>query len=332
MTDILEIYEIADPPPDFLDDEPIGGNFYRAAGNREVPGFRFGFLVAERAGVRVAVVPFFITDFKLNTMLDEGLLKRLIGKIGLRIACVGHPSASLGRIEGELTAELLSRVVEVLKGYAPVVAIKGFDHDLPVPAGMVRIPGLPVAILPIRGNYWDQLKSKRRVNFRHKLTEAQALHFEVIETLPPEWVDRIYGLYLNTYKKASVRFECLSRDYFVSTAPVCKYMTAFLNDRLVGFVQILHKGDRMVAFYIGIEEGLDRRLGLYFAINLKVIDYAVANGCRELELGETNYGFKKHLGSHLTQTWVYYTHRHAWANAVLARLAFLFMPSDKELS
>lgn len=332
MTHRLEIYEVAEPPPDFLGDEPIGGNFYRAAGIREVPGFHFGFLVAARGGVRVAVVPFFVTDFKLNTMLDDGLLKRLIGKIGLRIACVGHPSASLGRIDGELTAELLARVVEVLKGYAPVVAMKGFERDLPVPAGMVRIPGLPVATLPILGNYWDHLKSKRRVNFRHKLKQVSALRFEVIKSLPPEWVDQIYALYLKTYNKATVRFERLSRDYFVSTAPVCKYMTAFLNDRLVGFVQLLHKGDRMVAFYIGIEEGLDRRLGLYFAMHLKVIDYAVASGCRELELGETNYGFKKDLGSHLTETWVYYAHRHTWANAVLARLAFLFVPSEMELS
>ena len=328
----LEIYEVAAPPADFLDDEPIGGDFYRAAGVREVPGFRFGFLIAERAGVRVAVVPFFVTDFKLNTMLDDGLLKRLIGKIGLRIACVGHPSASFGRIDGELTAELIARVVELLKSYAPIVAMKGFDYDLPVPAEMVRVPGLPVATLPIFGNYWDRLKSKRRVNFRHKLREARALRFEVIESLPPEWVDRVYALYLKTYKKATVRFERLSRDYFVSTAPICKYMTAFLNDQLVGFIQILHKKDRMVAFYIGTEEGIDRRLGLYFAMHLKVIDYAVANGCKELELGETNYGFKKDLGSYLTKTWVYYAHRRTWANAMLARLAFLFVPSAKELS
>jgi hypothetical protein len=330
-TSTLEVHEAAEPPPDFLADEPLGGSFYRAAGSREVPGFRFGFLVAQRAGVRVAVVPYFVTDFKLGTMLDDGLLKRLLGPVGLPIACVGHPCAPFGRIQGELTAELLARVVELLQRHAPVVAMKGFGHDLPVPPGMVRVPGLPVATLALVGNYWDQLKSKRRVNFRHKLKVAAELRFELVESLPPAWLDRVHALYLNTYRKANVRFEQLSRDYFASTAPLCQYMTVFLGDTLVGFSQLIRKGDRMVAFYMGTDDALDRRYGLYFALHLKIIDHAVACGCRALELGETNYTFKKELGSRLTETWVYYGHRQRWVNALLARFAFLLAPSEKEL-
>jgi hypothetical protein len=65
---------------------------------------------------------------------------------------------------------------------------------------------------------------------------------------------------------------------------------------------------------------------------MKAVDHAIACGCSELELGETNYAFKKSLGSELIPTWVYYRHRNPLVNFVLARLAFLFTPSEKDLS
>ena len=317
-------------PEDFLTEYPLGGDFYRAAGSDEIPGFDFGYLVAHRNSVREAVVPYFVTDFKFNTMLDEGWLKHAMGNIGLRIACVGHPCAPFGRIEGAFSTELLECVFAKLKTRASVVAMKGFGPDLPT-QDFVRVAGLPVAVLQLRKNFWDTLKSHRRNDFKRKLKAASGLRFEVVEGLPERYLEQVYRLYLNTYAKANVRFECLSSTYFSATAHLSNYLLAFLDEQMVGFIQIIRKGYSMVAFYMGLDYAVDRKLGVYFAMHLHAVDFAIASNCSELEVGETNYMFKKNLGCDLINTWVYYRHRNWFTNLLLARFAFLLAPSEKEL-
>lgn len=326
----LELIDTAVPPPDFLVEEPLGGDFYRAIGPAEIPGFEFGYLVAWRNGVREAVVPYFVTDFKFNTMLDEGLLKKAMGDLGMRIACVGHPTAPFGRIQGKVSPELFELVFAELKQRAPIVAMKGFGPELPVP-GFVRVPGLPVAVLQLRENFWNTLKSHRR-NFRRKLKAAGELRFETVAGLPEQHREQVYRLYLNTWSKANVRFECLSPAYFAATAHLSNYLLVYLGEKMVGFVQMIRKGSRVAAFYMGVDYDENRKHGVYFAMALRAVDIAVNSGCSEIELGETNYSFKKNLGSELVETWVYYRHRNRIANALLARFAFLLAPSEKELS
>jgi hypothetical protein len=317
-------------PDDFLVDDPLGGDFYRVAGCDAIPGFQFGYLVASRVGVRVAVVPYFVTKFAFNTMLDEGWVKRALGDFGLRIACIGHPCAPFGRIDGETTPELIEQVFAILKTRAPIVAMKGFGPDLALP-DFVRVAGMPVAILQVRDDFWQALKSHRRNDFRRKLKFASKVRFDEVEGLPAQHLEQVYRLYLNTYGKANVRFERLSLSYFEATADLSRYLLAFLNEQLVGFFQLIRKGRTMVVFYIGLDYKVATEHAVYFALNLKAVDIAIANGCDKIEFGETNYTFKKNMGCDLIDTWLYYLHRNPFANWLLARFSFLLAPSEKEL-
>lgn len=325
----LELHDVTEAPDNFLVEHPLSGDFYRAVGSDDIPNFEFGYLVARRGSVREAVVPYFVTVFKFNTMLDEGWLKYAMGDFCLRIACVGHPSAPLGCIDGKVSAELFERVFAMLKTRAPVVAMKGFGPDLPVP-GFVRVAGLPVAVLQLRENFWETLKSHRR-NFRRKIRAAAELRFEVFDGLPEQYREQVYRLYMNSYSKANMRFECLSLAYFASTAHLINYLLVYLGEKIVGFIQMIRKGTRMIAFYMGLDYTVDEKHGVYFAMAMRAVDFAIASGCSEIELGETNYSFKKNLSCELIDTWVYYRHRNRGANALLARFAFLLAPSEKEL-
>ena len=325
----LELLDTTEAPEDFLAKYPLGGDFYRAVGSDEIPGFDFGYLIASRDGVREAVVPYFVTDFKFSTMLDDGWLSRAMGDLGLRIACVGHPSAPFGCIDGKPSAELFELVFARLKTRAPVVSMKGFGPDLQMP-GFVRVAGLPVAVLQLRENFWETLKSNRR-NFRRKRKAASKLSYQVVEGLPEQHLERVYRLYLNSYTRAKVRFECLSQAYFSATAHLSHYLLVFMGEQMVGFVQMIRKGSSMIAFYMGLDYTVDGKHGVYFAMALRAVDIAIANGCSEIELGETNYSFKKNLGSDLVDTWVYYRHRNRCVNWLLARAAFLLAPSAQAL-
>jgi len=316
--------------PEFLLQEVLGADFYASVKAREVPGFQFGVLVAERAGQRVATVPYFVTDFKLNTMLESGWLKSKLGHTGFRIACVGHPCTPFGRIDGEVSAELMDLVFDVLKREAPVVSLKGFGSDLPAP-GFVQVAGLPVAKLALRPQFWQSLSSARRRNLQRKRKKASALCLQVSEGLTEPMAKVVHGLYLQTLERSGIQFERLSMDYFVSTAWMSHYVVAYLGEQVVGFVQTIRKEKKLTALYIGIDNTYNREHGVYFALAMRVVDYAIAMECEEVELGETHYEFKRALGCKLEETYVYFRHRNPWVHRVMSWFSFVFEPSEDEL-
>lgn len=326
----LVLHHTTETPPAFLSHEVLGGAFYAATQEREIPGFHFGYLVASRAGEVIATVPYFLTDFKINTMLEDGWLKRLLGNAGFRMACVGHPCAAFGKIDGSVSEELMAQVFLALKRLAPVVSLKGFKPNTPA-VGFVQAKGLPVAILTLRENFWDALSSARRRNIRRKRKKASALRFEILKGLPDPYPQLIHELYIKVHARSKIQFERLDLHYFVSTAPISQYVLAYLGEKVVGFVQTLQKDKRMVAQYIGIDDAYNRAHGIYFALAIRVVDLAIELECEQVELGETHYEFKKALGCSLQETSVFFRHRHPWVHRLMALFSFVFEPSEDEL-
>jgi len=327
---MLRIEHTDQAPEDFLAQDPEDGRYHRAFQDARVPGFSFGYFVAWEGEQRRAVVPYFLMDFQLNTMLPEGLLKRSLGFLKFKVACVGHPSTDLGHMEGKPTAELLNAVNDGLRRKASLVAYKGFGPDLPLP-GFVRVRGLPVALLRIQGDFWSALTSDRRSNLKRKMKKASHLTVVESEGLSDELASRVHELYLRTYEKAEVKFERLTVDYFIKTAPISRYLLFYEKDELIGFVQLICKKPRMVFRYLGMDYERSQQYGLYFVLFLKAIEVCVRDGYAEMESGATSYDFKRRIGSEILETSVYYRHANPILHWVLGKVSFLLEPSEAEL-
>ena len=326
----LALHHTSETPPGLLSQEVLGEAFYAATKEREIPGFEFGYLVATRAGETVATVPYFLTDFKINTMLEDGWLKRLLGDAGFRMACVGHPCSAFGQIEGAVTPDLMLAVYEHLIKLASVISIKGFPVDFPAP-GFVQIKGFPVAILYVRENFWASLSASRRRNLQRKRKVSSAITFEITQGLPRKHLDEIYQFYVSTCSRSSIDFAALSKDYFVSTSSLSHYVLAYLNGQLVGFIQAICVHKTMIAGYIGLDQNFSREHGVYFSLVMHAVDLAIEKKYEKIDLGETHYTFKKALGSKLETNYVYFRHRNKLVHAVMSVFSFLFQPSEKEL-
>jgi len=326
----LVLHHTKATPLGFLSQEVLGEAYYATTKEREIPGFEFGYWVATRGGDTVATVPYFLMDFKINTMLEDGWLKRLLGNAGFRMACIGHPCAAFGNIDGAVSEELMTQVFLALKQFAPVVSLKGFKPDMPA-VGFVQAKGLPVAVLTMRENFWQSMSSARRRNIKRKRKKASALRFEVLRGLPDPYPQLVHDLYIKVHDRSKIQFERLDLNYFVSTAPISQYVLAYLGEELVGFVQTFEKDKRMVAQYIGIDDAFNRAHGIYFALAIRVVDLAIELGCAEIELGETHYEFKRALGCSLKETSVYFRHRNPWMHRLMSLFSFVFEPSEEEL-
>ena len=314
---MLTVENHASPPDDFLAGEAEGYAYYKAFQDSGIEDFEFGYLVVRRNGRRVAVAPYFVTKYHLNTTLPEGWPKRLLGWLWFRIACVGHPSVDLGMIDGETSAEVLAAINGELLKHAPLVAYKDFGTGLPL-AGFSIEPNLPVARLAIRGDFYSGLPGSVRREFRQRLRRARTLRIEECSAYPREHAAQIYALYLQTLARAEMRFEKLTPQFFDNVAPISKYILYWENDMLIGFALLICKDRFMLGKYLGMDYARARKYGLYFVMLLHHIGICVRDGYTVYQTGPSSYDFKERLGSAMIPTYIYFRHRHPLINRVLA--------------
>lgn len=321
------VVDLTEPPAGMLAEHVEDAGFYRAM-HGTMPGFEFGYLRVTGSPGGDALAPYFLTSFKVGTMLPEGWLKRLIGWIGLPIACVGNPVVAFGRIDGPVDEGVVGAIASTLLRKAAIVSFKGFGPDLPA-AGFVRVDGLPICVMHFDAAKWQQTRSSR--NMRRKLKSSAAVRFEEHWGLPEQHADRIFELYGQTHERALVVFGRLTPEYFHRTSERSLYTLAFSGDQLVGFAQILVKGEAAVANFMGMDYRVNEALGLYFAIVIHIMDLAGQLGLKTVDLGETSYTFKRKVGCDVEPTWIYYRHRNPVMNWLLRRLAWILAPSEEEL-
>lgn len=327
---MLRIEDLAVPPEGFLHDEPEGGAFYAAVQGAGMEGFQFGYFAVYRGDRLVTVAPYFVMDFRLNTLLPNGWLKRSLSWIRFKLACVGNPTADFGRIDGETSSEILAVINGELAKKGSLLAYKGFGQDLPL-AGFAPAIGLPVPVLALGPDYYQAMKSDRRNLLRRKLKKSAALRYEACAGLPEHLVATVYQLYLNTYHKAELKLEKLTPEYFLNTRALSHYLLFFLDDELIGFTQLIGKGHQLVNRYIGLDYGKSHDYGLYFAMFIRAIEFGIREGFAEIELGATSYEFKRILGARQHPTWNYYRHTNPVLNWLLKNLRSVLEPSESEL-
>ena len=328
---VLTVEELESTPDGFLADELEGHAFYKAFQDAGIDGFELGYLRALRNGVAVATAPFFTVRYRVNTTLEGGALKRMLSPFWLRIACVGHPLSDYGMIDGEISAEVLEAFNLRLLRKAAIVAYKDFPESLPLKQFSVE-PGLPVASLEIKGDYWSGLKQHVRSDFRRRLRKAAALRIEEHDGFPEELGDRLYELYLNVHRRGEFSFETLNRKYFELVGPFSKFVLYWEGDALIGFCLLMCKDKRMHYKYLGMDYERGRPHGLYFIMSLSHIEMCLRDGYTTYQTGCTTYEFKQRLGSKLQPVFLYFRHRNPIVNWVIGKLMAMLSVKPERLA
>lgn len=327
---MIQVEEIDSPPADFLRDYCEDAQFHSAFQKSKVPGFGVGYLLVKRDEERISVAPFFLHDYQLSLFFDSQLLKKLFGFLRLRAAFVGHPSADVGRIDGEISEEVLAAINNFLFTKSRLIVYKFFEQALPL-HDFSTISGMFIPVLKIESDYFSSFHGAKRKHLKREQQLSEVLHFKEVDhpassaDIP---LDEIYQLYLNSYNNSNLQFEKLNRDYFINTLGISRYLLVYLNDELVGFTQWLHKGDHICGKYLGMNYEGGKPGFIYPAIMLQMIEIAIRDGFSSIDFGVSNYAAKKRLGCQLVPTWVYFRHANPAINWLLERLKFLAEPPE----
>lgn len=325
-------------------------DYYRAIEEAGIAGFTYRyFAVTENDSLR-AVVPAFMTTYRLDTTV-QGFLKRVTSTLvrlfpkllSIRLLCLGSPVSEIchiGFAPGVTTSEksaLLCSLIDRMKQYAReqsigLLAVKDArDEDAPQwqPAltGFSRMAGLPTAILALPfqsfDDYFKSLSAATRKDMRRKLRSESAIRIESRHSID-DVKERIQALYEATEARSDLQFERLPIDYFtvvLARMPDrARCVLYWKNDDLLAFNLVLESPERMIDKFIGTGEHA-RRYNLYFLSWMENVRRCIAKGIPAYQSGQAGYAVKVRLGSRLLLNWNYFLHLNPLINTALRLVA-----------
>ncbi len=340
-------------------DTAEGYEFYQVLESSRLEGFAFCYVLVSAGAEVELIAPLFWSDFDLGIGL-EGPAQKILGAarrlcprlLKARTLFCGSPFGEAGVIglagspadPAALRSELLRAMEGVCRrqGLA-FILFKDFPAERrPLLAPLARegfffgdsFPNVEVPLpFPTMAAYVESLSANARKDLRRKVRHAEAtgrLRVEVVEDIAP-WIEPAYALYLNTYRAGTVRFEQLTREYFLETgrrmAGRAKFFLFFSGDRLVAFNLCFLHGDQLIDKFIGLDYAVARPLNLYFYTWHHNVQWCIAHGVRHYWVGQTDHGAKVRLGGRLVPLYFCARHRNPLVNRLL-RLAARFLAPE----
>ena len=328
--------------------------FYEIVEQTLENAFEHRYLVlADAAGEVRAIQPVFFVQQNLVEGIPalhaavEGV-RRLFPKfLTMRVLMVGC-AAGEGHLgfyragDEEWTANALhgSLTTYARRAKASLVVLKDFSSAYRstlrsfTAKGYARVPSMPMTRLRLQfrdfDDYLNSLSKATRKDLRRKFRKAeraQPITCEVVTDITRD-VDEIYRLYLQVHERSALKFERLTKDFFLSLGQSMPDRTRFFvwrqNGRIVAFSLCLVHNRTIYDEYLGLDYGVALDLHLYFYTLRDILRWAIAEGLEWYCSSPLNYEPKLHLRCELAPLDLYVMHTQPLLNPVFRRaLRFL---------
>ena len=337
----------------FFADCPEGYWFYETLEQSGLAEFSFHYLLAYRQERLVAIIPFFTADFDGNTVLEPGIRKivsavRTVAPqfLVFKTLFCGSPFGEQGLMgiapDVADTQELLRSVASELTAFCrrqelSLIIFKDYSEQDAAALGMLAGQGFfksdsfPSAIIDLPYKTFDgylaSLSNSARKDLRRKLKKASdtgMLTTKVVERVD-DIIDDIYSLYMSTYTAGAMKFEKLTKDFFLTCAENaghrCRYFLYYIDGKLAAFNLCFVHGDLFIDKFIGFDYDIARQYSLYFVSWCENVQWCLNNGIMRYQVGQTDYEPKTRLGCRLVPLYAYVRHTNGLVNRCLQVLA-----------
>jgi hypothetical protein len=196
--------------------------------------------------------------------------------------------------------------------------------------GYTRIPSMPMTRLPLRYENWDEyfrtLSKATRKDLRRKFRKAgraPKIEMEVVTDIAP-FVDEIYPLYLAVHERSPMKFETLTKDYFLAVAERMAERARFFiwrqSGKIVAFSFCLLCGEAIYDECIGLDYSVALDLHLYFYTLRDIISWALQQQLKYYYSNPLNYEPKLHLDCELVPLDLYVRHTNKFLNPIFRQI------------
>jgi len=336
---------------------PEGYEFYKTLEQSNLREFFFYYLILYQGGNISSITPLFVADFYLDIVLD-GLIKKVIRSIRhfiprffvLRTLFCGSPFGENGVLgikkDSKDALIFIEQLVKALRGFSedkkiPFIIFKDFSReDAPLldflkEKGFARIDSFPSVVVELNFNsleeYFASLRASTRKDLHRKIKKAYSkgkIKIKVVDDVE-DIIDEVYNLYLNTYHAGKVKFELLTRDFFINVSknlkPHTKYFLYYVEDKLAAFNLCFVYDDLLIDKFIGFDYEISHQYSLYFVSWCFNIEWCLKNSIRYYRVGQTDYEPKTKLGGSLVPLYAYFRHSNLFLNLAIKWLAGLLL-------
>lgn len=203
--------------------------------------------------------------------------------------------------------------------------------------GYTRVPSMPLTKLELNfrdfEDFLGSLGKITRKGLRRKFRKAEAaakIDLEVVTDIAP-FVDEIHPLYLAVHNRSPMKFETLTKEYFVALSQKmperARYFLWRQNGKIIAFELVLICGDTMYDECLGMDYGVALEISLYFYTMRDVLSWAMANGIKHYVSTPLNYDPKLHLGCTLGPLDLYVRHTMSILNPIFGRAVKFLEPT-----
>jgi hypothetical protein len=203
-----------------------------------------------------------------------------------------------------------------------------------------RVPSMPLTRLALNhadfDAYLSTLGKATRKGLRRKFRKAERaakIEMEMVTDIHP-YIDEIYPLYFQVHERSPLKFETLTREFFISLSQRMPDRTRFFiwrqKGKVVAFSLCLVHGDTLYDECLGLDYSVALELHLYFYTLRDIISWALKQRLKYYRSTQLNYDPKLHLGCHLVPLDLYVRHTAAWINPIFSRALKYLEPTRHE--
>jgi predicted N-acyltransferase len=337
---------------------PEGYDFYLTLENSNLKEFSFYYLLLYRDGHILFVAPLFVADFYLDIVL-KGFIKNVIGFIRhfvprffiLKTLFCGSPfgeNAILGITKDfkdtHILMDELAKVIHrfckenkisftIFKDFLKedLFLLKPLKHK-----GFLKVDSFPSVRTELNfeslEEYFKSLSYSTRKDLRRKIKKAYAkanIEIRIVDSVE-DTIDDIYRLYLNTYRAGKIKFEFLTKEFFINVSkdlrPHIKYFLYYVNGKLSAFNLCFVYNDLLIDKFIGFDYDIAHQYSLYFVSWCFNIEWCLKNSIRFYQVGQTDYFQKIKLGGSLIPLYAYVKHNNFFFNLIIRLLTIFLKP------
>ncbi len=313
--------------------------------------FRY-FLIQEVNGRTRAVQPFFLLDQDLLAGLSPRWLAyavkirrfwpRFLTMRTLMVGCAAgeaHLQAVNDAAQRRDAAILSAHITRLaLEQRASLIVLKEFPARYRsvmssfLARGFTRVPSMPMTRLDISNyssfdNYLAKAmsgKTRRDLNRKFRAAEQSGrIQMEVVSDISTA-IDEAYPLYLQVYGRSKMRFEKLTKEFFLEISRKMPDKARFFiwrqEGRIIAFSLCLIEDDTLYGEYIGFDYSIALKIHLYFYVMRDMMAWAIAHNCRSIVSSGLGYAPKQQMRHMLEPLDLYVRHTSPLVNALIRRV------------
>lgn len=209
--------------------------------------------------------------------------------------------------------------------------------------GFFRGHSIPYMKLEIRWQSFDEYLASLRHSYRRHIRRSLAKmgmtrpEFHDSRDLRfvlggPEVVSphRFYELYCNVMARAETRLETLNEPFFerlwVELGPDLRILAVVGRDDVLGAALLLKSGATLNFMLVGLPATPQTPYDVYFNLLYAILDQAIRQDCRRLNLGQTALWGKQQIGGEAEEEFLFFRAANPYLHALLRGVRRILFP------